>query len=74
MSFLHRLVLDIQPRFGLTSSEILNLYNFLTNWLIFIKIFAKCSAFVSLSYKVHVKVCNHIPLIKSTIRCGMVDP
>ena len=27
------------------------------------KIVAKCSAFVSLSYHVHVKICNPIPLI-----------
>ena len=27
------------------------------------KIFAKCSAFISLFYQVHVKVCNPIPLI-----------
>ena len=26
------------------------------------KIVAKCSAFVSLSYQVHVKVCNPVPL------------
>ena len=26
------------------------------------KLVAKCSAFVSLSYQVHAKICNHIPL------------
>ena len=26
------------------------------------KIVEKCSAFLSLAYQVHVKVCNHIPL------------
>ena len=38
-----------------------NLYNFLLNWFIFVKSVAKCSAFVSLSYKVLEKVCNPIP-------------
>ena len=38
----HNLVLDSQPRFGLTKSEFLNLYNFLINQRIFIKFVAKC--------------------------------
>ena len=63
MSFLHNLVLDTQPRFGLTLTESLNLYNFLINWWILMKIVAKCLTFVILSYQVHVKVCNPIPLI-----------
>ena len=54
-SFPHSLVLD-------SIHEVLNLYNFLMNWLIFMKIVAKCSALVSLSYKLHVKVCDPIPL------------
>ena len=61
-SFPHNLVLDSQPCFGLTKSEFLNLYNFLMNKRIFMKLVAKCSAFVSISYQVHVKVCNPIPL------------
>ena len=61
-SFPHSLVLDLQPRFGLTKSESLNLNNFLINLLIFMKIAAQCSAFVSLSYKVHGKICIPIPL------------
>ena len=44
-----------------TRSEFLNLHNFLINWLIFIKIVAKCSAFNSLSYKEHVTVNDPIP-------------
>ena len=64
-SFPHSLVLDSQPRFGLTLSECLNLYNFLINQWVFIKIVAKCSASVSLSDQVHVKVCNPIPLRKT---------
>ena len=51
-----------QPRFDLTQSELLNLYNFLMNKRIFMKLVAKSSAFVSISYQVHVKVCNPIPL------------
>ena len=62
MSFSHNLVLDSQPRFILTSSEFLNLYNFLINQQIFMKLVAKRSAFVSFSYQIHVKVCNPIPL------------
>ena len=62
-SFPHNLVLDTQPRFGLALSESLNLYNFLINWWILIKIVAKCLTFVILSYQVHVTVCNPIPLI-----------
>ena len=61
-SFPHNLVLDSQPRFGLTSSEVLNLDNFLINKQILMKLVAKCSAFVSVSYQVHIKVCNPIPL------------
>ena len=38
----HNLVLDSQPRFGLTKSEFLNLYNFLIDQRIFIKFVAKC--------------------------------
>ena len=45
MSFPHNLVLDSQPGFGLTQSEFLYLYSFLTNKRIIIKIVAKCSAF-----------------------------
>ena len=62
MSFPHNLVLDSQPRFGLTQSEFLKLYNFLMNKRIFMKLVAKCSAFSGFSYQVHVKVCNPIPL------------
>ena len=61
-SFPHNLVLDSQPRFGLTQFEFLNLYNFLINLSIFMKIDTKCSDFVSLSYQVQVKVCNPISL------------
>ena len=61
-SFPNNLVLDSQPRFGLTPSESLNLYNFLINQRIFMKLVAKCSASVSLSDQVHVKVCNPISL------------
>ena len=61
-SFPHNLVLDSQPHFGLTKLKSLNLFNFLINQRIFMKIVAKCSAFISLSYQVHVKVCNPIPL------------
>ena len=60
-SFPHNLVLDSQPRFGLTQSEFLNLYSFLINERIGIKIVAK-SDLRSLSYQVHVKVCNPIPI------------
>ena len=56
----YNFVLDSQPRFGLTQSEYLNLYSFLIN---FMKNVAKCSAFVSLSYQVHVKVLDPIPLM-----------
>ena len=61
-SFPHNLVLDSQPRFGLTLSECLHLYNFLINQRFFMKLVAKYSASVSLSDQVHVKVCNPIPL------------
>ena len=61
-SFPHNLILDSQPRFGFTPSEIFNLYNFFINYQIFMKPVAKCSAFLSLAYQVHVKVCNPIPL------------
>ena len=60
-SFPHNLVLDSQPCLGLTLSECLNLNNFLINQRIFMKPVAKCSASVSLSDQVHVKVCNSIP-------------
>ena len=40
-SFPHNLVLDTQPRFGLTQANILKLYNFLINWRILMKIVAK---------------------------------
>ena len=63
-SFPHNLVLNSQPRFGLTLSECLNLYNFLINQRVFMKLVAKCSASISQSDQVHVKVCNPIPLIK----------
>ena len=63
-SFPHYLVLDSQPRFGLTQSEFLNLYNFLIDNRIFMKLFANCSAFASLSCQENVKVCNPIPLIR----------
>ena len=61
-SFPHNLVLDSQPRFGLTKSEFLNFNNFLINTRIFMKIVANCLAFVSLSYQVHVEFCNPISL------------
>ena len=61
-SFPHNLVFDSQPRFGLTPSACLNLYNFLINQRFFMKLVAKCSPSVSLSDQVHVKVCNPIPL------------
>ena len=41
-SFPHSLILDLQPHFELTLSECLNLYNFLINLPIFMKILAKC--------------------------------
>ena len=64
-SFPHNLVLDSQsqPRFKPAQSGFLNLYNFLINSRIFTKLVAKCSAFVCISYQVHAKVCNPIPLI-----------
>ena len=61
-SFPHNLVLDSQPRFGFTPSEVLNLYNFLIDYRMFMKIVAKYSAFSCLPYQVHVKNCNPIPL------------
>ena len=61
-SFPHNLDLDSQPCFGLTPSEFFNLHNFLINLQIFMKLVAKRSASVSLSYQVHVKFCNPIPL------------
>ena len=66
-SFPHNLVLDSQRRFGLTQSEYLNLYNLLIDKRIFMKFVAKCSTFVSLSYQVHVKVGNPIPLMINAI-------
>ena len=62
-SFPHYVVLDSQPRLGLTQSEFLNLFNFLIECRIFMKLFANCSAFASLSYQEHVKVFKPIPLI-----------
>ena len=62
MSLPHNLIWESQPHLGLKTSEFLDLYNFLKNWWIFKKIVAKCSAFVSLSYQVHAKVCNPISL------------
>ena len=67
-SFPHNLVLDPQPRFGLTPVEYSVVYNFLISKPIFMKIVAKCLACVFLSYKVHVTVCNPIPLKK------LIDP
>ena len=61
-SFPHNLILDSQTRFGLSLSQFLNIYNFLINKQIIIKIAAKCSVFVSFSYQVHVKIYNLIPL------------
>ena len=61
-SFPHSLVLDSQPRFGLAPSECSNLFNFLINQRVFMKLVAKCSSSVSLSGQVHVKVCNPISL------------
>ena len=61
-SFPHSLVLDLQPRVGITPSECLNLYNFLINQQVFMKLVAKCSSSVSLSDQLHAKVCNPIPL------------
>ena len=61
-SYPHNLALDTQSRFGLALSDFLNLYNFLINWRILMKIVAKCLAFVSLTYQAHAKVCNPIPL------------
>ena len=61
-SFPHNHVLDSQPRFGLILSQCLNLYIFLISQRVFMKLVAKCSASVSLSDQVHVKVCNPISL------------
>ena len=61
--FPHNLILDSQPHFGLTKFEFIKLYNFLINQPIFMKIVAKCSDLVSLSYQVKLKFCNPIPLI-----------
>ena len=68
-SFPHYLVLDSQPRFGLKKLEFLNLYNFLIDYRILMKLDAKCSAFESLSYHEHVKVCNPIPLNFIEMKC-----
>ena len=73
-SFAHNLVLDTQPRFGLTQANILNLYSFLRNWRILMKIVAKYLAFVSLPYQVHVKVCNPIPNSCSLIGAFVFHP
>ena len=47
-SFPHSLVLSSQPRFEVIPSEFSNLYNFLINERIFMKLVAKCLAFVTL--------------------------
>ena len=70
-SFPHNRVLDSQSRFGLTPSEFLNLNNFLINKWIFMNLVAKCSASVCLSYQVHVKDCNPIPLTFMKIDTNM---
>ena len=59
-SFPHNLVFDSQPRLGLKLSDVLKIYNFLISKRNSMKLVAKCSAFVSLSYHAHVKVCNPI--------------
>ena len=64
-SFPHNLVLDPQPRFGLTPVEYSLLYNFLISKPILMKIVAECLACVCLSYKVHLAVCNPFPLIRN---------
>ena len=51
----HNLVLESQPGFGLIPLEFLNLYNFLINKRIFMKIVAKCLVFISIAYQVRVK-------------------
>ena len=66
-SFPHNLVLNSPPPFEFTLSEFLDFYNFLINERIFMKLVAKCLAFLSLSYQVYIKVCNPIPLIKHVI-------
>ena len=58
----HNLVLDSQPRFGLTKSEFLNLYNFLINQRIFIKFVAKCLSLQSPTSEFKDNFCNPIPL------------
>ena len=70
-SFPHNLVLDSQSRFGLTPSEFLNLNNFLINKWIFMKLVAKCSTSVCLSYQAHVKDCNPISLTFMKIDTNM---
>ena len=50
-SFPYSLILDPHPRFGLTSSEFLNLYYF----LLIGQFLSNCSVLVCLSCKVHVK-------------------
>ena len=60
----HNLVLDSQPRFGLTKSEFLNLYSFLINQRIFIKFVAKCQSLQPTSSEFKDNICNPIPLSK----------
>ena len=61
MLFPHSLVLDPQPLLD-SQSGFLSVYNFLIKELIFMRIVAKCSTCICNSYKVHVEVCNPIPL------------
>ena len=70
-SFPHSLVLNSQPCFGLTQSEFLNLYNFLINERIFIKVVAKCRSLQSLSSEFKDNLCNPIRL-KSHIQMSLV--
>ena len=60
--FPHNLVLDPRPRFGPIPVEYSVLCNFLINKPVFMKTVAKCLACACRSYKVHVTVCNPIPL------------
>ena len=58
----HNLVLDVKPRFGLTKSEFLNLYNILINQRIFIKFVAKCKSLQPISSEFKDNLCNPIPI------------
>ena len=58
----HNLVLDPQPRFGLTQSDFLKLYNFLITKRIFIKFIAKCKSLQLPSSEFKDNLCNPIPL------------